>query len=84
MKRDMLSTIETSMSQPLPSRSRRSSAASTAIAASLPASRSAAGVPTFCGGASGLAGQVHHAGVAFGDQVVARQVGAVALQAEAA
>ncbi|MNY37671.1 hypothetical protein D3C86_1722500 [compost metagenome] len=53
MKRDMLSTMEISMSQPQPSRSRRSSAANAAIAASLPARRSAAGVPTFCGPFSG-------------------------------
>ena len=83
MKRVMLSTIETSISRPLPVRWRRSSAATHRHGASWPASRSAAGVPTFCGGPFRLAGQVHDARIAFGDQVVAGQLGALARQPEA-
>ena len=49
MKRVMLATSETSMAQPRPVLRLRNSAASTAKAASCPASMSAAGAPTFCG-----------------------------------
>ena len=69
------------MAQPLPSALRRYKAAATASAASMPASRSAAGVPTFCGGASGS--PVHDPAVTLGDQIVAGQIAALAAHAEA-
>ncbi len=44
----MLSTSATSMLRPCPVRERANSAAMAAMAASCPASMSAAGAPTFC------------------------------------
>jgi len=52
MKRAMVETMDTSICRPMPVRPRSSRAARVARAMSCPASRSAAGVPTFCGGRS--------------------------------
>ena len=54
-----------------------------ASAASLPASRSAAGVPIFWGAPAGLAGQVHDAREPLRDQIVAGAIGARIGQPEA-
>jgi hypothetical protein len=53
-KRVMLSVSAMSMLRPRPVRARANSAAIAAMAASWPASMSAAGAPTFCGSLSGV------------------------------